>query len=324
MLLQQEFLIVSSPNSNIKNISDQSYDGNHFLRRYYFDCLRFYYLEGSCNCIRLKAILEQLTIIKSYLKDNLDEFEYYNNKFLYGHAIQYDMLYKKYVLKEPIYDYLKLLKIENSHNLVTLAHDYYQKAYNAMRMKNDKTADYVFLRMVEINPISYLNSLSNTNHLNDICEINEEDYLKIIEFYDNFGNNKGIKEGVYEYAAFAETYKIKFTLICQFLCSNLNIDFEKTISICLEKAREYHNLYNKDKPNLYGEIRLKIYEAISNYIYDKSKQGFDDRMAECLDVCKKNNFQREEKLLQKLINYNDRIEIEYLKNICLYYPIVLQ
>lgn len=314
----------NSINKNIKDISNQSYDGNHFLRRYYFDCLRFYYLEGSCNCIRLKKLLEQLTIIKSFLKDNLDEFEYYNNKFLYGHAIQYDMLYKKHVLEEPIYDYLKLLKIENSHKLVSLAYDYYQKAYNAMRMKNDKTADYVFLRMVEINPISYLNSLSNSNHLSDICEINEEDYLRIIEFYDNFGNNKGIKEGVYEYAAFAETYKIKFTLICQFLCANLNIDFRKTISNCIEKAREYHNLYNKDKPNLYGEIRLKIYEAISNYIFDKSKQGFDDRIAEYLDVCKKSNFQREEKLLQKLIAYNDRIEIEYLKNICLYYPIVLQ
>ena len=314
----------NSINENIKIISDQSYDGNHFLRRYYFDCLRFYYLEGSCNCIKLKTILEQLTNIKSYLRDNLDEFEYYNNKFLYGHAIQYDMLFKKNVLKEPIYDYLKLLNIENSHNLVPLAYDYYQKAYNAMRMKNDKTADYVLLRMVEINPIRYLNSLSNSNHLNDICEINEEDYLSIIEFYDNFGNNKGIKEGVYEYAAFAETYKIKFTLICQLLCAHLNIDFRKVISNCIEKAREYHNLYNKDKPNLYGEIRLKIYEAISNYIFDKCKQGFDDRMVECLDVCKKNNFQREEKLLQKLINYNERIEIEYLINICLYYPIVLQ
>lgn len=311
-------------NESIKEISNQSYDGNHFLRRYYFDCLRFYYLEGSTDCKKLNKILEKLSDIKVFLKSNLDEFEYYNNKFLYGHIIQYDMLYKKHVLEEPIYDFLKLVEADNSRNLISLAYDYYKKAYSAMKMKNDKTADYVFLRMVEISPINYLNSLSNDNSLNDFCELNEEDYLKIIEFYDDFGENKGIKEGIYEYAAFAETYKIKFTLICQLLCNNIKIDFRQTINNYIAKARQYHNVYNGDKPNVYGETRLSIYEAIAKYIFEKNKTELDNRINKLLEICKGNNFQREENLLLKLLSFKNNIDVFFLKNVCMYYPIVLQ
>ena len=112
--------------------------------------------------------------------------------------------------------------------------------------------------------------------------------LKIIEatskktVYDDFGENKGIKEGIYEYAAFAETYKIKFTLICQLLCNNIKIDFDKrgrwksitaNVSLPLEilpvQAREY---LEANYPN---QIVVEI---------DREGSGFEVTLQNRLDV----------------------------------------
>ena len=311
--------------TNLEYISSKSYEGFHLMRRYYFDCLRIYYLQGELNYDTMNRILKKFVILSDLLEAKISDFKYYSYKFVYAHFIHYDLLFKKEVLCESISsNELRFVQTSGIGNLREQAVQYYYKAYEGMKKNKDKTADYVLLRICELDPAF---ALSNIFHrCNKSLELfSNDDYFDMISIYDDFKKEKGLRQGVQEYAAFAETYKVKFTLICQFCCPNITVDFNKQIDEYIANAKMYHDSYFVHGTNIYGKLRLDFYKSISEYVNGSHDYANLKRELERMNkICTENRFYREQKLITNILGQGKAIKPAYIKNIVTFYPIILQ
>lgn len=310
----------------LEYISKQSYDNFHVLRRFYFDCLRIYYLQGILNFGCFNELLRRLYFIEKYLSEKLTEFKIYKYKFVYGHIIHYDILFNyKIINKPPTREELQFVGCQNISELLSKAVYYYNKSYMALKKTGDKTSDYILLRLCEISPSFVLKNILNaTKNDKDLAEFTTDDYYSIMSIFDDFKERCGIKQNVLEYAAFAETYKLKFTLMCKLNCSNINIDFDRIIDGCISNAIRYHDQYNTKYSNKYGVLRIQIFKTINNYLKYKDNLKMKHDMEKIKNVCLKNNYGRELSLIMRIEKDNYHLSVSNINKIISYYPIVLQ
>ena len=311
----------------LDNIANRSYETFHVLRRFYFDALRIYYLQGMCDFEYFKKILDKLEFIKVYLKNRLPEFETYAYKFVYGHYIHYDMLFNHYVLGiSPSKNELDFLKCSDISNAINVAMGYYYKAYKTFKKNGDKTYDYVLLRMCELSPEYVLNHILNKPEKIDLVDFKSEDYQAIIDLFDDYRKRCGIDQNVLEYAAFAETFKLKFTFMCKLLCVNIgtDIDFDLIINNCANNACKYHDEYNPQHSNNYGKLRIRLLTTLNSYVNDHSSLKLQQKLDIIKKDCIDKKYNRELKIINCIESSNYVINKKLMNNIAKFYPIVLQ
>lgn len=312
---------------NLDIISNQSYETSHVLRRFYFDIFRIYYLQGNGNFILFNDLINKTRKIKAYLKTQLNEFEIYEYKFIYAHYIQYELLYRYYSLDESYIDKeeIDFFGCKNMNGMLEKAVEYYYKAYNYFYESKDKTYYYVLLRLCELNPGFVLHKI--TNSLDEEISINEfsyQEYKEILGIFDKFRDECGIKENMIEYAAYAETYKMKFVMICKFINSDLDINFDQVINSCAKNAIGYHLKYNKDYPNNYGILRIHFLKTINEFLTNQDYNAFCKQLKKLLNLCIDKGYNREIKLIKNIQATKSNIKQKRLYDIIRFYPIVLQ
>lgn len=312
---------------NLGYIANESYETFHVLRRFYFDCFRIYYLQGNVNFLEFESLTKELDSVREYLCNNLTEFKFYQLKFVYAHYIHYELLFKYYVLDQT---YIKREELEfvgctQAIVMHNKAVDFYYKAYKYFYENGDKTYNYVLLRLCELAPDFVLLKIKKViNEKIDLKDFTEEYFKIIMGIFDTFRDECGISENVLEYAAYAETYKIKFALICKIMCSNIEIDFDEIIDNCIQSAIEYHKTYNPQFPNQYGIIRITIFKSINDFIVNKDYATLAETLEKIQKLCKQKNYNREVKLIDAIKKMNSKIKLKRIYHIIRYYPIVLQ
>lgn len=312
---------------DLECISNASYEAAHVLRRYYFDCFRIYYLQGNNSFLYFKGLIDKTSKIKAYLNNKLDEYKIYEYKFIYAHYIHYELLFKYYVLNETYItqEELHFVECDNANDLINKATEFYFKSYNYFYENGDKTYHYVLLRLCELAPAFVLSRIENLDEsYKPIKEFTEENYRNILGIFDKFRDECGIKENVLEYAAYAETYKLKFTIMCKLMCSDLGVNFDKIINNSAEAGIEYHKDYNHQYPNEYGILRIKILKLLNDYIDVKNKIKFSKELDSLLAICENKNYIREVKLLKTINKMGFEVEGKRLAEVIRFYPIVLQ
>lgn len=309
-------------------ISNESYERYHVLRRYYFDCFRIYYLQGSNDYSEFQKLLNQTKKISSYLRNQLAEYRYYEYKFIYAHYIHYELLFKYHVLGQNYVssdDEMQFVQCNAASDLKDKAIEFYHSAYNYFFENADKTYHYILLRLCELAPDYVLSCIERTVRGSvSLNEFTEEHYRSIAGILDRFREECGVKEGVLEYAAYAETYRIKFTMICKFMCPSMDLDYDGIINQSADNAIKYHNEYNPHHPNEYGILRVNLLRSINNFLVDHDYSAFDRDLEAFVEVCKAKKYNRELKLIATISNMQSEITIKHLKDIVSYYPIVLQ
>lgn len=308
-------------------ISNQSYETSHMLRRFYFDAFRIYYLQGKNNFILFKKLVKKTEKIKLYLKTKLYEFKIFEYKFIYAHYIQYELLYRYYALDESYVnkEEISFFGCNNINEMLEKAVEYYYKAYNYFYESKDKTYYYVLLRLCELNPSFVLYKISNTlDEESSIEEFTYKEYKEIIGIFDKFRDECGIRENMIEYAAYAETYKMKFVMICKLINSDIDINYDQIIDLCAENAIGYHIKYNKNHPNDYGILRIHLLKTINEYLVNQDYNIFCDQLKKLLNSCVDKGYNREIKLIKVIQAMKSNIGQKRLYDIIRFYPIVLQ
>ena len=311
----------------LDKIANRSYETFHLLRRFYFDALRIYYLQGICDFNYFKDILNKLEFIEAYLKNRLPEFKIYTYKFVYGHYIHYDLLFNHYVLDiSPSKNELNYIKCSDISNAINVAIGYYYKAYKIFKNNGDKTYDYVLLRMCELSPEYVLNHILNKSEKIDLVDFQTDDYQAIIDIFDDYRKRCGIDQNVLEYAAFAETFKLKFTFMCKLLCINIgaDIDFDLIINNCADNACKYHDEYNPIHSNKYGKLRIRLLTTLNSYVNDHNSLKLQQELNIIKKDCVDQKYNRELKLIERIESSNYVISKKLMNNIAKFYPIVLQ
>lgn len=142
--------------------------------------------------------------------------------------------------------------------------------------------------------------------------------------FDKFRDECGIKENMIEYAAYAETYKMKFVMICKLLNSHIHINYDRIINSCAENAIDYHIKYNIKHPNDYGILRINLLKSINEYLVNQDYNIFCDQLKNLLNFCSERGYNREIKLIKVIQAMKSNIEQKRLCDIVRFYPIVLQ
>lgn len=309
-------------------ISNESYERYHVLRRYYFDCFRIYYLQGNNSYEDFQSLLNKMKKIGSYLCNRLDEYKYYEYKFIYAHYIHYELLFKYHVLGENYVSSdkeMQFVRCNAASDLKDKAIEIYHNAYNYFYENGDKTYHYVLLRLCELAPDYVLfhieRSVREPVSLNDFTE---DHYRSIVRILDKFKVECGINEGMLEYAAYAETYKMKFAIMCRLMCSDMNLNFDSIINDSADNTIEYHNKYNSEYPNEYGILRVNLLRSINNFLAKHDYSSFGKELETFAEVCKTKKYNRESKLIATIQKMQSKITIKHLADVVRYYPIVLQ
>lgn len=309
-------------------ISNESYERCHVLRRYYFDCFRIYYLQGSNDYSEFQKLLKQMNKIGSYLRNRLDEYRYYECKFIYAHYIHYELFFKYHVLGQNYVgsdEEMQFVKCDAVSDLKDKAIEFYHNAYNYFYENGDKTYHYILLRLCELAPDYVLSRIEKSvKESVPLNEFTEDNYRSIVGILDRFREECGVKEGVLEYAAYAETYRMKFTMICKFMRPDLNLDYDGIINQSADNAIKYHNEYNPHHPNEYGIFRVSLLRSINNFFVVHDYSAFGKELEAFVKECKAKKYNRELKLITTISNMQSEIAIKRLGDIVSYYPIVLQ
>ncbi|MEE3485966.1 MAG: hypothetical protein VZQ98_16820 [Bacteroidales bacterium] len=305
--------------NQISDIVSHSYEGLHFLRRYYFDNLRMYYLIGTGDENDFWNILDKIAPIRRRLIGSLKEYNYYEMKFSFGHYLQYELIPKMIIYGEPpsqkSLDYVNC----QESDMKTVAMKYYHQAYEFFKENDDKTADYVMLRMCELDPSYVLKSFYNMER-KDLVEFDKAYFDRIVYVFDSFRDQRGDGEEVYEYSAFAETFKMKFVMICKMNCS-LEIDYNSIISESAENAKKYHKMFIPNHPNEYGLLRIDLLLTIDKFITDQDAEKYQQKLLVIHEMAEKKGYHREVRLIEALLNKH---ETGFIRKVITYYPIVLQ
>lgn len=314
-------------NDIIREVEDSStellvhhpYDGLHLVRRIFFDFFRLYYIQGIMDYRRLTAL--KCLKLQNVLRSSLEEYQAYYYKFVYGHYLLYDVLYRLGIFGEYIsqQEYNTLFQNEPSVKYEDLKHtasviqhalDLYKRSYDFLYKIGDKTYYFVNCR--------YMEALAASGEY----ESPRNFYLEFKAF--------AINEQVVYYQACAEIYLFKLEFIHLFkeeilMSGSLYSKKVKEASIHLENANKYYREADKTPSNKYAQVMLGLYDILfSFYTCKKNKTYLKNRLKKIKEQCEKNNYLRELRIIRYIEQKDFALSPGDLKNIISYYPIVAQ
>ena len=295
------------------------YDGIHLLKRSYFDYFRVYYMQGILDYKCLRLLSSQKL---SSLLFQLPEFDAYYNKFVYGHYLHYDLMYKFGIFQEfATTDELNIIfgdkgnliaSSRQMEEIMHLANSYYTEAYTFMEKAGDKTAIFVRCRFMEV-----LGALG--------------DYDKAIVFYKEF-YMFAKEEGVNFYMGCAELYIAKILMIKRFdvtQIDGMNIELLNIEILDLLNSAE-KNFYTDSKINIYTDVHISLYRMLLLYVIEApvnpklAKRKFVVRFKELEKNAHEKNYYRMKKLMMYINNNGYYLSFSMISNIVRFYPYVSQ
>lgn len=307
-------------------IAEYPYDGLHLIRRLYFDLFRLYFLEGIFQPERLKIFVGSNSKIFRILKSKLEEFEAYYIKFAVGLMLGQDVLFslafekKGLDLKRYHFLFENRLEIEHSKSfdykaIAAEAICIYLKAIEMFEKMGDKTAIFVEYHMYNIK----------------LLLIEDGDFSECERFYEDY-MAFATRENILEYQAYAETYKLKMSLIqlsSPAVIKSYGIDqydeLKNTIRQKLELAQKYEELANSDSGNQYALLRLNLYSALFSFLIKEiSLQKFEKEIKNIKRMAQERKYNRELKIINYIEKYNYKLSSENIRIIFCFYPIVPQ
>lgn len=307
-------------------IADFPYDGLHLMRRLYFDLFRLYFLEGIFQPEKLKLFIGSNSKIFRILKNKLEEFEAYYIKFavglMLGQDILFSLAFEKIGLDLEKYNFLFENRLEIEHSKTfdfrVIAKEtirIYLKAIEMFDKIGDKTAIFVKYHMYNIK----------------LVLIDDENFSECERFYEDY-MAFATRENILEYQAYAETFKLKMSLIQlsspAIIESYGNDQYEElknTIQQKLELAQKYEELANPDSGNQYAQLRLNLYSVLFSFFIKKiSIQKFEKKIKNIKRKAQERKYNRELKIIKYIEKYNYKLSPENVRIIFTFYPIVPQ
>lgn len=324
---QKLFDLACELQNNIETIiAAYPYDGLHLIRRLYFDLFRLYFLEGIFQPEKLKLFIGNNSKIFRILKSNLEEFEAYYIKFAVGLMLGQDILFalafEKTGLDLEKYNFLFENRLEIEH---AKTFDYeviaketiriYLQAIEMFDKMGDKTAIFVKYHMYNIK----------------LLLIHDENFSECERFYEDY-MAFATRENILEYQAYAETFKLKMSLIqlsspaiIESYGNDQYDELKNTIQQKLELARKYEELANLDSGNQYAQLRLDLYSALFSFFIKRiSLQKFEKKIKKIKKMAQDRKYNRELKIIKYIEKYNYGLSPENIKDIFSFYPIVPQ
>lgn len=307
-------------------VRDNPYDGLHLIRRVYFDLFRLYYLDGVFQPERLDVFIGSKSKIFRILKNNLEEFEAYYIKFAVGLMLGQDILFSLALEKKGLdlekykflfESYVKLEHVE-TFDYKAIAKEtirIYLQAIEMFDKISDKTSIFVKYHMFNMKLL-----LIDDGNFSE-CERFYEDYMAF-----------ATKENILEYQAYAETFKLKMSLIK--LCSPAIIEsygndqydeLKNIIQQKMELAQKYDELANPGHGNQYAQLRINIYSILFSFFIKKiSLQKFAKEINNIKIIAQQKGYHRELKIVKYIENCNYSLSPESIRIIFSFYPIVPQ
>lgn len=298
-------------------LTSHPYEGMHLLRRTYFDYFRVYYMQGILDYTKLD-LLRSVTLRAALLK--LPEFSAYFNKFVYGHYLHYDVVFKLGIFHDPATEEeLRFVFGDKQEvlfsgcdleKIVDLALGFYAEACNFMEQVGDKTAYFVRCRYMEIEAARGKYEQANT-------------------FYQNFYAFAKKEQSDY-YKGCAELYISKLLLIKRFdpreVPSMDTSALYNEIMNRLDNAWRY--FHSADHVNPYAETYIILYRTLLQFITDgaespkQARKRLRDGSAALVALAQKNNYLR----LKKILGLIDEEHLSFATagNIIKYFPFVAQ
>ena len=309
-----------------KILENHLYDGIHLMRRLYFDIFRLYFLEGIFQPEKLRIFTDRNSRMYEILNYQLEEFEAYYIKFAIGLMLGQDVLFclafenKGLELEEYKFLFKDYLNIEHSqtYDFKAIANEtirIYTQAIELLDKIGDKTAIFVKYHMYNIK----------------LLLVENGDYSECERFYQDY-MTFATKENILEYQAYAETFKLKMSLIQ--LCSPAIIvsygndqydELKNIVQQKLELAKKYEELASPKIKNSYAQLRLNLYSTLFSLLIHKMPvNDFKKKIKNMKKIAQSMKYNRELKLIKYIEKYDYELSMESVKNIFLYYPIVPQ
>lgn len=230
----------------------EPYEGEHLLRRWYFDYFKIFFLVGILNYNKINQNENSaLFTIRSVLKTKNKEFEYYNNVYVLADYIQYVLLFKMRLKKiypnKAELEFIGKLNEEEAYFTQCKLQDYAKELYDNSIQLMKKNGDHAYWHVI--------NREIDLMLQNDSCDF--EMVEAMLECY----MQHAFEIRCYEYVAYAHMFLMKTKLIRQLVYAH---EEEKNTQIKehIENFRRYYHKHNPFRKNLYAEIRLKLFEAI--------------------------------------------------------------
>ena len=307
-------------------INAYPYDGIHLLRRLYFDVFRLYYLEGIFQPELLKQFVSINGKMYRILKKNLEEFEAYYIKFaiglMLGQDILFSLAFENKGLNLSEYDFLfkDYINLDHSrtYDFKAIANETVRicsKTIELFEKMGDKTSIFVKYHMYNIK----------------LLLIDDGDFTECERFYEDY-MAFAMRENILEYQVYAETFKLKMTLIQ--LCSPViittygNDQYEELKNIVkqkLELAQKYEELASPGFGNLYASLRLKLYSTLFLYFTKTiSISSFRNKIEVIKKIAQSRKYNRELKIIKYIERYSFKLSSESIRIIFSFYPIVPQ
>lgn len=289
------------------------YDNLHLARRIYFDAYRMYYLDGTNNSDYLFMIKKVGSNIEQYLHRNLDEFSLYLKKFetlfLLSKDILYNLVVHNSTIDIDVYNsFVKSTGIEyenmsNRKAILNLCINLCKELEDGFDKIGDKTANFIRYYRTELLIIQ-----------------NDPSCISLINMYRNFGKDE------IEYRLYAEFIELKYQISqlisIELISTYSNIDYECLKSKIYTQLEVIHEFFRGPYINEYAVMRYKIYELFISIIDTKSVPY--TMIESALKLAKRNKYNREFKLLNKIKEFNGHISFGWCRDVLLYYPIVPQ
>lgn len=313
------FLINEMEKSANQLISFHPYDSLHLIRRAFFDFFRLYYIQYISDYQKINAL--KCEKLQSILKGNLEEYPAYYNKFVYGHYLLYDVLFRLGIWEKFISEnefsaifgkkaFMKYQDIKNVTTVINRASEFYQEAYDFLYKIGDKTYYFVNCRYMELLAA-------------------KGDYEKPKEFYLEFHRFAQNEKVVY-YQACAEIYLFKVEFIHLFdpavMSSPLLYKEQvKETAAHLKKAARYYQQSDNNPKNQYAEIMIDLYDTFFGfYTSEKESKFLKKRLSKIKEHCIELDYFREMQIISFIESKEFKLSPNELKAIISYYPIVAQ
>lgn len=191
----------------------------------------------------------------------------------------------------------------------------YSKAIELFEKMGDKTAIFVKYHMYNIKMLL----------------IDDGDFTECERFYEDY-MVFAVRENILEYQAYAETFKLKMTLIQ--LCSPAiittygNDQYEELKNVVrqkLELVQKYEELATPGFGNQYASLRLKIYSTLFSYFTKEiSTSSFRNEIEVIKTIAQSRKYNRELKIIKYIEKYSFKLSPESIRIIVSFYPIVPQ
>lgn len=302
-------------------VMQEPYSGLHLLRRAFFDYFRMYYLCGVLDGGKLRAGKEDC--ISKILAD-LPEYQAYADKFISGHYLHYDVLFRIGSLGESIekdeiatvlrrYGYCFENIAVTCEGVAQAALAEYKKAYERMERFGDKTVYFVKCRYYEV-------------------EVALGKYDAAESFYSSFMKFADQEDNDY-YRGCACFYQAKLMFAKRFDCRNIqsaSCENDESIKEKLECAREFFDKADPDNP--YIEVNMRIYQILLKNLVDSSdlektvlNKNLRTSLAELKTRSDEMGYSRQSRLVERLAEKADEnLSFYDCAEIMRYYPFVAQ